>query len=164
MRRSRLRPFRLSLLGGALALLSPACADQGLLGPDEILGEYAAVSADGRALPAYVNHDRSQTGGRRLAGATLRLTAPGTMEVALELETVGSDGSIVSQVADTLVVDYALDGTVLTLAAGDDTALFELADRGLVLEDGSLLVIVRFPYPPVTGYDGTYPVDLVFAR
>ena len=121
-----------------------------------------AVSANDRALPAFINANGSTAWGIRLTEASLRLQAPDSLRLVLSTQYVAEDGVAEPETSDTLRAHVeAGDSTTLLLSQLGNHPLM-LDEQAILGRDRSILVTVRQPHEHTDEVEGTYPVELLF--
>jgi hypothetical protein len=160
---------RLLLPVAALALLTTSCLGDPMgpetTGPDPLWpAVFKAVSANDRALPAFINADGSTQAGRQLTSASVVLTAPDSLRLILITRQVAENGEPGAAVSDTLRAHIRLgqDSTFVLSRMG--TFPLSLKEQATLGRDGSVVLTVEQPLSSSDGAVGTYPVELRFRQ
>jgi hypothetical protein len=160
---------RLLLPVAALALLTTSCLGDPMgpetTGPDPLWpAVFKAVSANDRALPAFINADGSTQAGRQLTSASVVLTAPDSLRLILITRQVAENGEPGAAVSDTLRAHIRLgqDSTFVLSPMG--TFPLSLKEKATLGSDGSVVLTVEQPLSSSDGAVGSYPVELRFRQ
>ena len=124
---------------------------------------FAAVSANDRALPAFIGPDGATRSGRLLTGASVVIVSPDSLQLVLTTRQVAENGEAGAAVDDTLRAYIRWQDSTLVLSPMGTYPLL-LREQASLRSDSSLLLTVEQPLVSSDGAVAVYPVVLEFRR
>ena len=124
---------------------------------------FAAVSANGRALPTFIDPDGATRSGRLLTGASVVIVSPDSLRLVLTSRQVAENGEAGAAIDDTLRAYIRWQDSTLVVSRMGTYPLL-LREQASLRSDSSLLLTVEQPFVSSDGGAAVYPVELELRR